>query len=263
MNKSFFLIYIVILTFCAVAQANTCLDAVYKYHSFVGYNPETDIHADSVHLKYFDFEFNDKIIYTNKKIDHIKDTEYDTYTYRYYDTDESALSHENREILLSKCEAHDTLCIQAIVYKDGVYAETDFIKMTQNYTRNEILSGEGEKFAYVLFEYFLKKDSMIVVYTFDTDSNFNGGMTRQIVYVADSLDDVKCYEYEGDEIANVTYKTTEKGFSLSFSDDSTYISESFFVIPKQTNSIRKTVKPVKISPKARYFDLLGRYKFTK
>ena len=135
--------------------------------------------------------------------------------------------------------------------------------MTQNYTRNEILSGEGEELEYTLFEYFLKKDSMIAVYTFNTDSNFNGEMTRQIVYVADSLDDFKCYEYKDDNIANVTYKTTEKGFSLSFSDDSTYIRESFFVVPKQTNSIRKTVKPVKIAPKARYFDLLGRYKFSK
>ena len=33
--------------------------------------------------------------------------------------------------------------------------------------------------------------------------------------------------------------------------------------PEGTTSIRKTLKPVKISPRARYFDLLGRYKFTK
>lgn len=230
----------------------------------MGYNPETDFHADSAHLKYFDlYEFNYKFIYTNKKIDHIKDTEYDTYTYHYYDTDESALSHENREILLSKCEAHDTLCIQAIAYDDGIYDETDIIKGTSNYTRNEILSGEGEELEYTLFEYFLKKDSMIAVYTFNTDSNFNGEMTRQIVYVADSLDEVKCYEHEDDNIANVTYKTTEKGFSLSFSNDSTYIYDIFFVVPGQATSIRKNRKPVKIAPKARYFDLLGRYKFTK
>ena len=83
--------------------------------------------------------------------------------------------------------------------------------------------------------------------------------------MADSLDDFKCRGYEDESVEgfSVTYKTTEKGFSISFSDDSTYISEWFYVVPGQTSSIRKTLKPVKISPKARYFDLLGRYKFSK
>ena len=41
-----------------------------------------------------------------------------------------------------------------------------------------------------------------------------------------------------------------------------YYSETFvFNEEQKTTSIRKTLKPVKISPKARYFDLLGRYKF--
>ena len=34
-------------------------------------------------------------------------------------------------------------------------------------------------------------------------------------------------------------------------------------VEQNTTIIRKTHKPVRISPKARYFDLLGRYKFTK
>ena len=36
-----------------------------------------------------------------------------------------------------------------------------------------------------------------------------------------------------------------------------------FIKKDNTTSLRKTLKPIKISPKARYFDLLGRYKFSK
>ena len=35
------------------------------------------------------------------------------------------------------------------------------------------------------------------------------------------------------------------------------------VIPDAITAIRKLRPTVKISPKARYFDMLGRYKFTK
>ena len=263
-RKSLFLVSFTMLALSVVVQANTCTDAVYKYNSTTAYNPETDIHADSAHSKYPDSEFNEKYIYTNKKIDPIKDNVYNKIVYHYYDTDKSALSNINREILMTKCEAHDSLCIQYIVYDDGIYMETESIKGTSNYTRHEFVRGKGNKLKYSLYEDFLKKDTAITVVKSYTDSSFNNGITREIVYVADSLDDFICYEYEKDDIVvNVAYRTTEEGFSLTFSDDSTFINDVFFVVPKQTNTIRKTIKPVKIAPKARYFDLLGRYKFSK
>lgn len=274
MNKVFFLFYIALLTFCAIALANTCTDAVYKSYATIGYNPETDAHVDSSHMKNLDYnyEFNKKTIYTNKKIEHIKDIDdkhiSSSFIYHYYDTDESALSNTNYEVLMSKCEAHDTLCIKEIAYDNGVYDETDIFKITPNYTRQEIVSGEGDDQIYSLYEYFLKKDTVIAVFRFDIKSktdNDSDKNTRQTIFVADSLDDFKCRGYEDESVEgfSVTYKTTEKGFSISFSDDSTYISEWFYVVPGQTSSIRKTLKPIKISPKARYFDLLGRYKFSK
>lgn len=270
MNKVFFLFYIALLTFCAIALANTCTDAVYKRYATIGYNPETDAHVDSLHLKFLglDFEQNTKVIYTNKKIDHQKNIDEDNfrsiYSYYYYDTDESALSNTNFEYLLSKCVAHDTLCIQGIGYDYGVYNETDIFKITPNYTRQEIVSGEGEDLTYALFENFLKKDTVITVNKMDI-KNDSARITIKTVYVADSLDDFKCRGYEDDSVEgySITYKTTEKGFSLTITNDSTYINEVFYVVPGQTTSIRKTLKPVKISPKARYFDLLGRYKFSK
>lgn len=269
MNKRFFLIYIVILTFCALALANTCTDAVYKYFSATGYNPETDPHIEYSHSKDRIYDFSEKHIYSNKKIDvqeyiEKEDSVLSTYTFHYYDTDKSALSNTGHEILMTKCEAHDTLCIQAIAYNDGIYDVTEFIKETPNHTRHEFVSGKGENLQYYLYEYFLNKDTMTAVIKLSTDSTFTKGRTTRLSkFVADSLDEFKCHEYQRDSIASyVTYRATEKGFSLFFDNGNT-TNEEFFVVPGQTSSIRKTVKPVKISPRASYFDLLGRYKFTK
>ena len=60
-------------------------------------------------------------------------------------------------------------------------------------------------------------------------------------------------------IANtITYEPKNNGYSLSFSSDG-FSTILYFSKHEETTAIRKTVKPVKISPKARFFDLLGRY----
>jgi hypothetical protein len=62
----------------------------------------------------------------------------------------------------------------------------------------------------------------------------------------------------------ILYKPNEKGFSIQYTyEDNSYNREYFFIKKDNTTSLRKTLKPIKISPKARYFDLLGRYKFSK
>ena len=97
----------------------------------------------------------------------------------------------------------------------------------------------------------IKKDSVYKYSTFD---------------IADPSDDFKCYEYEnGNEKGiPILYKPNEKGFSIQYTyEDNSYNREYFFIKKDNTTSIRKTLKPVKISPKVRYFDLLGRYKFSK
>lgn len=58
---------------------------------------------------------------------------------------------------------------------------------------------------------------------------------------------------------------TDNGYMLKYLEESStgyYLREYFFVNPG-TTAIRKQRPAVKISPKARYFDLLGRYKYTK
>ena len=82
--------------------------------------------------------------------------------------------------------------------------------------------------------------------------------------VGDPDDDSKCYVYKNDSIITTTvYQKNDKGFSMQSTGRNKF-SETFMIDPKkQTLSIHKRRVPVKISPKARYFDLLGRYKFTK
>ena len=74
------------------------------------------------------------------------------------------------------------------------------------------------------------------------------------------MEDDKPELYETIEIIN-----TDNGYMLKFLEESSagyYLREFFFVNPSNT-AIRKQRPAAKISPKARYFDLLGRYKFTK
>ena len=87
--------------------------------------------------------------------------------------------------------------------------------------------------------------------------------TSQEFLIADPSDDSKCYEYENDKIVYTHYyEPNNNGYSKKIVQDD-YFREFFYVKTEKITAIRKTRKPVKISPKARYFDLLGRFKFTK
>ena len=90
--------------------------------------------------------------------------------------------------------------------------------------------------------------------------------SSSMLYVADSSDDTKCGVYIDDKkYATLSYNPNEKGFSISMTiGNLDYPSaEYFFIDANKTSSIHKTVRSFKIAPKARYFDLLGRFKFTK
>ena len=108
----------------------------------------------------------------------------------------------------------------------------------------------------------MTQDSVIQKRYFDY--NTNSVRTSQKIYAADPNNDNKCYEYDDDGQINYTllYKPNEKGYSVSVESED-YFREFFFIKTEETTSICKTLKPVKFSPKARYFDLLGRYKFSK
>jgi hypothetical protein len=111
-------------------------------------------------------------------------------------------------------------------------------------------------------ESFFRNDTLVMNYT--TNYSPDGSPKEQLTYyVEDPSDDFKCYEYENDSLTlTLVYQKTDNGFSLK-ANQGTSLKEIFFVDPNSTTAIRKQRPAVKISPKARYFDLLGRYKFTK
>lgn len=75
------------------------------------------------------------------------------------------------------------------------------------------------------------------------------------------MEDDKPELYETIEIID-----TDNGYMLKYLEESSngyYLREFFFVRNESTTSIQKRRAQVNVSPKARYFDLLGRHKFTR
>ena len=253
MCKSKILFFVSIFALATLASANTCTDAWFNYFKRET-NPHAEVHFDSAFHRYEE-QFYMKNIFSNGRITE-KETVYEDTSitrFYYYDSNESVLKKNGREYIVSECEAIDTLCYVYRIYENGLYTETDTAKQTSNYVVEY-----GPDYH---FEFILKKDSIIQKYQYDIDKEY--AKTSLEFVIADSNDDFKCIEIKENGLRDtLLYKPTENGFSITILDDS-YINEFFFVKSDNTTTIRKTVKPVKIAPKARYFDLLGRYKFSK
>ena len=169
------------------------------------------------------------------------------------------------EYILTKCEAQDTLCYVQTIYQDGVLFDgTLTIKATPEYISQEIEQPDYHQ----LTEFIIKPDTLL--YKNESYERYMGYKvsmkSSSMLHVADPNDDTKCDVYIDDKkYATLSYNPNEKGFSISMTvgDLDHPSAEYFFIEENKTSPIRKTVKPVKIAPKARYFDLLGRFKFTK
>jgi len=102
---------------------------------------------------------------------------------------------------------------------------------------------------------------------FDDDGTYLLNETEHILYKQDGVDDLKCsadfldidYKYEE------TFQIINKDNGFMFRETGPrFVVENFYVNQKAgttASPVRRA--PVKVSPKARYFDLLGRYKFTR
>ena len=261
-RKTLFLVSIAVLTLNTISLAHKCTD-VWFTAANPYLNPESEFHIDSSYFNENGNEWTHKYIYEDGKI---AATQFDTKgegeeirIYPFYnDTNETVLKNKGIEYIVSQCQANDTLCYQQKVYSDGEYAGIKTTKITPNYITEE----QVEDGIHWFTEYILTQDSVIEKRYFDY--NTDSVRTSQKVYAADPNNDNKCYEYDADGQINYTllYKPNEKGYSVSVESED-YFREFFFVKTEGTTSIRKTLKPVKIAPRARYFDLLGRYKFTK
>ena len=261
--KHLIFVSVFLLTLSTVASANTCTEAMFQRSITPFSDTEREFHSDSTYFNERGNEWTHKYIYENGKLVEMrydpKDANEEIGVLRfYYDVDESILKKTGTEYIISKCNANDTLCYEQKLYENGVYEGVVISKILPNYASSETIESSTHWFT----EYFIKSDSVIVKEYFDygTDSV----RTSQKIYAADPNDDNKCYQYDAEGQIDYTllYKPNEKGYSISI-DEGSYFREFFFVKTDKSSSIRKTRKLIKIAPKARYFDLLGRFKFTK
>lgn len=262
-SKHFISISIAVLLFSAMASANKCIDAVFHNRLTPFSDIEQEFHNDSTYFNDSGNEWTHKYIYENGKLVEMrydpKNANEEIKVLRfYYNVDESVLKKTGTEYIISKCNANDTLCYEQKLYENGVYEGVIISKILSDYASDETIESSTHWFT----ENFIKSDSLIVKQYFDYDTE--SVRTSQKIYAADPNDDNKCYQYNADGQIDYTllYKPNEKGYSVSI-DGGSYFREFFFVKTDKSSSLRNTVKPVKFAPKARYFDLLGRFKFTK
>ena len=261
-RESLFLVSFTMLALNAASFANKCTDAAFSMNANPNISIDPNIYVDSVYTK----TSTQKYIYKNGKVTEVHEKgEKEQILYIYHDVDKTSLKNTGMEYILTKCEAQDTLCYVQTIYQDGeLFNGTLTIKATSDYISQEIEQPDYHQ----LTEFILKPDTLI-----SKDESYGRQMGYKVnlksstmLYVADQNDDTKCYLFANEKnYATLSYNPNEKGFSISMTiGNLDYPSaEYFFIDANKTSSIHKTVRSFKIAPKARYFDLLGRYKFTK
>ena len=229
------------------------------------FNPHSNVRFDSSYINSQSSSWKGKkYIYNNGLIEAVradfKDEDHAPAFWLFYrDTNETVLKNEGYEYIISEEEKKDTLLYNVRTYYNGEFEYTQTIRIASNYLSEEIADSTSSE----LHEIYFKNDSIIEIgiENYNTDSS----KTKQRFYVANLNDDYKCEQYdeEGNLLSSLLYKPNENGYSIKQSIDDDYAEFYVMNVEQNTTTIRKTLKPVKISPKARYFDLLGRYKFIR
>ena len=275
-----------LLLLAGFAAANTCTEAYFLAIKPYLIQSKNSPYIDSVRSRY-DYTTQDdtlqidkftKFFYKDGRLEkiafgYVGDTanQYTDYDIIYWSTDESVLSKIDAEELVSDSTSGDTTYIDRKCYQRGAINQRMQYKITNSYVSSLSIEEIGrlgdnglmENFQWEEFsESFFRNDTLVMNYT--TNYSPDGSPKEQLTYyVEDPNDDFKCYEYENDSLTlTLVYQKTDNGFSLK-ANQGTSLKEIFFVDPNNTTAIRKQRPAAKISPKARYFDLLGRYKFTK
>lgn len=259
-----------LLFLVSFAAANTCTEAVFKYtNGSLEIITDEAYHDSSYFLENYTHtnEWSHKLYYTNGKIDSLvmdpmEEGEVLRVTHYYWNSDEK-ISGKGSEIVIFQETSGDTIILNEKAYSNGEFGGSYTAKMTDSYMST--LNSEYNSFK----ELYFSNDTLFEKNIYDYESNNPRPDTS--FTIGDSTNDFKCYEYDmrdGTAELNETieYIKTDNGFMLKYLDESSvgyYLREFFFVNSNATTAIRKRHAPVKISPKARYFDLLGRYKYSK
>ena len=257
--------------------ANTCTEAYFKVNNYDYYPIEGEPQVDSVYEKvnldkYHNYERIGKFFYHNKKLDrfvsiYIGDVVDTTVSKEYYSLDENVLSKKGDEILFSDSSFKDTLIFLEKKFKEGLLSMEMTTKIAKNYT-----SRWGRSFSSGVLndEYYsesvLRNDS--VIYMEINHYNTDHSSTDYAYIVEDSSDDNACEEYFDDrDISSYkyAYKKLENGFVFEEKNGDIHYRQIFMLYQPndEITAIKKRHPMTKISTKARYFDILGRYKFTR
>lgn len=252
------------------AAANTCTEAVFKLSKGSLDIKKGEAYHDSSYFMenyYKENPWSHKLYYTNGKLDSLvmdpMDGESLRTTHYYWNIDETKLSGKGSEFVFFQEASGDTIVLKEKIYSDGEFESSTIVKITDSYI--SALDEQDHSFQ----EFFFSNDTLFEKYFFYYDSE---NSRPEISFtVGDSTNELKCYEYRMEDDKPELYETieiinTDNGHMLKFLEESSagyYLREFFFVKDEGTTAIHKRRAPVKISPKVRYFDLLGRYKFTK
>ena len=261
------------LIFGAVyAAANTCTEAVFEYETYGFIYTKDHAHLDSSYYIYNSgtSESSEKYVYSNEHLDYFtantkQNGENIVRTVKFYwNSNESVLSKKGLEYLGKTKYSGDTLISTFTNYIGGEVHEEIIFKTSNKSLEAQYPDGPNGELA--LEQLYFQNDSLIkkFTYNYSTDSAYS----RKYIIVDDPTNNFKCIEYNDDgEISdNFVYTQNDKGYSIKrfdIHDSHEDYHEFFMAYPDGISSIHKRRAQVKISPKARYFDLLGRYKFTK
>lgn len=269
------LIFLLLLT--SYVAANTCTEAYFKTKGFDYYPVEGEPQIDSVYEKVnlgkdHNYENVGKYYYRNKIIErfvtiYIGDV-VDTTAYNFYRSlDEKVLSKKGGEILFSDSSYKDTLFFVEKQYKDGLFSVDIITKIAKNYTSRWMRSySSGVLNDEYYSEMVLRNDS--VVFMEINHYNTDHPSTRYFYIVGNSNDDYECEEYkDGKDTSDYkyAYKKSDNGFVFEEKNGDIHYRQFFmrYHSNDEITAIKKRRPVIRTSTKARYFDLLGRYKYIR
>lgn len=259
------------------AAANTCTDLVVNNNeSFFTF---ANVHRDSSYfLENGNNAWSHKYFWSDGKLDSLRfdpmrESESPSVEYIYWNADQTALTGKNSEIIITQRKSGDTIIYTQKDFYIGELEDSVTYKKIDGhiYSLNYTPGGPDWSDIWNFSDFYLSNDTAFYerIYDYYTD---NPRHNTQFI-VGDPENDLKCLEYEIIENEPKLRETielvyTENGFMFKYlrgSGENSYLREFFFVNNEEgTTGLRNKQRPaVKISPKARYFDLLGRYKFSK
>ncbi len=258
LKKSDFIALFLAIVFAisTTVSANTCTDAVFKeiaYHYMI---KNSGLKLDSAYSPNL---YNQTYTYSNGKVSRSQFFEKESGTATtlnyYWNKHESALTKQGIEYFMMDSTSGDTTFIFENYYVLGVMGHQKTIKLT---SQSASILTKDLDFNQEIYEEIINNGDSVIVNNYSGKDN-SASLSNTKLYVSSTESD-KCLELnKNGTIANtITYEPMNDGYSLSFYSDG-FSTILYFPKHEETTAIRKTVKPVKIAPQARYFDLLGRY----